>query len=203
MRLDHTIATRFAADELAALAAELGLAANEHNAAPADLAATLAARGRAADLLAALSARAPDVAWAALEWPPAALAALHDALDRRLDADGLRDLCLRLGVDPDNLPGETKRARARELVRAMARAGRVGELRVASGEWQVPNSAPPMLRHSPPATRHSSLVARHSSLCLSSLWRLSSSGASGRQATHGGPPLTRHRPPATRHSPWP
>ena len=32
MRLDHTIATRFAADEMAALAAELGLAANEHNA---------------------------------------------------------------------------------------------------------------------------------------------------------------------------
>ena len=162
MRLDHTIATRFAADELAALAAELGLAANEHDAAPADLAATLAARGRAADLLAALSARAPDVAWAALEWPPAALAALHDALDRRLDADGLRDLCLRLGVDPDNLPGETKRARARELVRAMARAGRVGELGVASGEWRVASPEQRTADAAPHATRHSPLATRHS-----------------------------------------
>ena len=191
MRLDHTIATHFAADELATLAAELGLEANERDAAPADLATALAARGRAADLLSALGARAPDVDWAALEWPPVALAALHDALDRRLDADGLRDLCLRLGVDPDNLPGETKRARARELVRAMARVGRIEELgfeggglgvtsrkrqatsderRVTRQERRVSHTAPPVARpasedaDSARATRHSPLVTRRSTL---------------------------------------
>ena len=139
MRLDHTIANHFAADELAALAAELGLDADDQGAAPADLVAALAAQGRAAGLLAALSARSPGVAWGELEWPPAALAAIHDTLDRRLDADGLRDLCLRLGVDPDNLPGETKRARARELVRAMARAGRIGELGIRNYELGIKN----------------------------------------------------------------
>ena len=201
MRLDHTIATRFAADELAALAAELGLAANEHDAAPADLAATLAARGRAADLLAALSARAPDVAWAALEWPPAALAALHDALDRRLDADGLRDLCLRLGVDPDNLPGETKRARARELVRAMARAGRVGELRVASGEWRVASPEQRTADAAPLATRHSPLVTRRSSLVTLLVFALAALLFWRVWATSDAWGAASYPPPATGHAP--
>ena len=152
MTLNHTIAKRFPAADLAGLAAELGLplagdpahddrpaptAAEAPSAAGALLVAA-AGRGRAAELLAALAARAPDVPWASLPWPPAALAALHEALDRRLSREGLRDLCLRLGVDYDSLPGEGKRARARELVLAMSRAGRLADLldesRTAAGD---------------------------------------------------------------------
>ncbi|HMT19850.1 MAG TPA: hypothetical protein PKE20_01160, partial [Promineifilum sp.] len=58
----------------------------------------------------------------------AVLHRLHAALCRRHSLDGLRTLCFRLGVDFDDLPGETKSARARELVLAMDRLGRVGEL---------------------------------------------------------------------------
>ena len=137
MRLDQTIANRFDAAELATLAAEIDVARTSRFAAQpepdgsGDATALLVAavdRGRAAALLAALAARAPDVDWAALPWPPAALAALHNALDRRLALDDLRDLCLRLGVDYDSLPGEGKRARARELVLAMERQSRTAEV---------------------------------------------------------------------------
>ncbi len=139
MRLNETIANHFSAGALAALAEELGqrpAAASAASAAtpasPADVAAALlanaVANGRVAALLEALAGRAPTVDWVALAWPPAALAALHDALDRRLSREDLRDLCLRLGVDYDDLPGEGKRARVRELVLRMARAGRLVEL---------------------------------------------------------------------------
>jgi tetratricopeptide (TPR) repeat protein/uncharacterized protein YraI len=179
MRLNQTIAKHFSAAELTDLAAELGAAGHVRAGAPADARATdllaaLAAAGRAAELPAALAARRPNVAWAALPWPPAALAALHDALDRRLDRDGLRDLCLRLGVDHDNLPGDSKRARVRELVLALERAGRTAELsdelRVTSDERRVEATglAEPVTRPSPLAarfvTRHSSLVTL--ALCL-------------------------------------
>ncbi len=142
MRLNETIANCFSADALAALAGELGhRPAAPPDAPAADQAAALladaAARGRVAVLLAALAARAPDVDWAALPWPPAALAALHDALDGRLGREDLRDLCLRLGVDYDDLPGEGKRARVRELVLHLARTGRLVEL-----ETEV-NAPPP------------------------------------------------------------
>ena len=136
MRLNQTIAYHLSAAELTELAAELGAAGYVRDDAPpdaraADLLAALAATGRAAAVTAALAARRPDVDWAALPWPPAALAALHDALDRRLDRDGLRDLCLRLGIDHDNLPGESKRARVAGPGLARGRARRTADL---SGE---------------------------------------------------------------------
>jgi tetratricopeptide (TPR) repeat protein len=146
MRLNQTIANHFSAAELTDLAAELGVAGTVRDDAPpearaADLLAALAATGHVAALPAALAARRPDVAWAALPWPSAALAALHDALDRRLDRDSLRDLCLRLGVDHDNLPGDSKRARVRELLLALERTGRTAEL---SDEWRVAGGRRPI-----------------------------------------------------------
>lgn len=133
MELNKAIADHFDAEELAALAAELGVELPE----PPDpsverraaaLLGAAGAAGRAADLMAALAARRPAVPWAELAYPPAALNDLHAALTRRLDLDGLRTLCFRLGVDFDSLPGEGKSARARELVLTMARAGRAAEL---------------------------------------------------------------------------
>ena len=173
MRLNQTIANHFSAAELTDLAAELGVASHVRADTPpdaraADLLAALAAAGRVAALPAALTARRPDVDWAALPWPSAALAALHDALDRRLDRDGLRDLCLRLGVDHDNLPGDSKRARVRELLLALERSGRTNELsdelRVTSDELRVTSDELRRTSVSELVTRHSSLVARHSSL---------------------------------------
>ncbi len=163
MRLNQTIANHFSAAQLTELAAELGVAGHVRADAPpdaraADLLAALATAGRAATLPAALAARRPDVDWAVLPWPSAALAALHDALDRRLDRDGLRDLCLRLGVDHDNLPGDSKRARLRELLLALERAGRTAEL---SDELRVTSSERPVTRPSPLTTR---FVTRRSSL---------------------------------------
>ena len=166
MRLNQTIAYHLSAAELTELGAELGAAGYVRDDAPpdaraADLLAALAATGRAAAVTAALAARRPDVDWAALPWPPAALTALHAALDRRLDRDGLRDLCLRLGVDHDNLPGESKRARIRELVLAMERAGRTAEL---SDELRVASDEPKVTSGERRVTSNSARVARRSSL---------------------------------------
>ena len=78
MRLNQTIAYHLSAAELTELGAELGAAGYVRDDAPpdaraADLLAALAATGRAAAVTAALAARRPDVDWAALPWPPAAL----------------------------------------------------------------------------------------------------------------------------------
>lgn len=134
MRLDEAIVACCDAAEVAALAAELGLdrpAAQGEQIPQVRAAALLEATGRAgraADLTEALAAAHSAVDWAALPWPPAALAPLHADLCRRHTLDSLRTLCFRLGLDYDELPGETKSGRARELVLAMNRAGRVMEL---------------------------------------------------------------------------
>jgi len=136
MELNKAIADHFDADELATLAAELGVELPEPpdpREQPAErraaaLLGAAGAAGRATDLMAALVARRPAVPWAELPYPAAALNDLHAALVRRLDLDGLRTLCFQLGVDFDSLPGEGKSARARELVLTMARAGRLAEL---------------------------------------------------------------------------
>lgn len=141
MKLDEAIVTNFDAAERAVLAAGLGVS---WDALPGDAPAARAAAlvealgrdGRAADLLAALALARPAVAWAELPWPAATLRRLHALLCRRHSLDSLRTLCFRLGLDFDDLPGETKSARARELVLAMDRQGRVGELWAASGKRQ-------------------------------------------------------------------
>ena len=53
---------------------------------------------------------------------------LHEQIDRTHNDDNLRDLCLALNVDYDNLGGQGKSAKARELVLLMVRTGRFAEL---------------------------------------------------------------------------
>ncbi|MBP6786351.1 MAG: SH3 domain-containing protein [Candidatus Promineofilum sp.] len=135
MRLDEAIVAYCDPAEVAALDAHFGgrrpTVGPDEQVPEARAAAVLEAAGRAgraADLTAALAAAHPAVAWATLPWPPAALAPLHADLCRRHTLDSLRTLCFRLGLDYDELPGETKSGRARELLLAMNRAGRTMEL---------------------------------------------------------------------------
>ena len=133
MKLDEAIVVHFDETARAALAAGLGL---EWAALPGDtpaasavaLVEAAARAGQAPALLAALAAARPAVPWAELPYPAATLARLHATLCRRHSLDSLRTLCFRLGLDFDDLPGETKAGRARELILALERQGRVAEL---------------------------------------------------------------------------
>jgi hypothetical protein len=53
---------------------------------------------------------------------------LHKFIDKRFNLEELRDLCFGLQVDYENLGGEGKSGRARELVAHMQRRGRLSEL---------------------------------------------------------------------------
>ena len=67
----------------------------------------------------------------AADAPPAApetLTALRDLLVRHFNLEELRTLCADVGVDYDNLGGEGKEARARELVKYLNRRGRLPQL---------------------------------------------------------------------------
>jgi formylglycine-generating enzyme required for sulfatase activity len=75
--------------------------------------------------------------------------ALHQFLARHYSLDGLKTLCFNLFVDYDNLGGDAKNAKARELILQMERAGRLEELQAALAHEQprafrrdFPNSAP-------------------------------------------------------------
>lgn len=185
MKLDEAIVTNFDAAERAVLAAGLGVS---WDALPGDAPAARAAAlvealgrdGRAADLLAALALARPAVAWAELPWPADTLRRLHAALCRRHSLESLRTLCFRLGLDFDDLPGETKSARARELVLAMDRQGRMGELWVASGKWQgaggrrAGKSNPRPVAGSHWAGDRGRLVGRHLGLIVRDRWRVTS-----------------------------
>jgi hypothetical protein len=87
----------------------------------------LARRGRIPELVQACSERRPDIPWkdalgnARPEQPKASAPAvdrskLHQMLDYCFNENELRDLCLDLGIDYQNLRGESKTARTRELV---------------------------------------------------------------------------------------
>ena len=56
------------------------------------------------------------------------LAHIHDLLDRYFNLEEFRTLCFELGVDEDSLRGEGKSAKMRELVRVLARNGRLPQL---------------------------------------------------------------------------
>lgn len=56
------------------------------------------------------------------------LVRLHENLAHYFSAEDLQTLCFGLNVDFDDLPGEGKRAKARELVMYMERRGRTADL---------------------------------------------------------------------------
>jgi hypothetical protein len=56
------------------------------------------------------------------------LTQLRQVFTTRFDAGELRTLCFDLGVDYDDLPGEGKASRARELVGYLARRDRIADL---------------------------------------------------------------------------
>lgn len=62
---------------------------------------------------------------------PYNLGAWRDLLDAHFSEGDLRDLCFDLGIDYESLPGEGKRARARELVAYADRRARGAELLAA------------------------------------------------------------------------
>lgn len=62
------------------------------------------------------------------EWPRERVVAFRDALLSTFDIDELKDVCFRLDIDYDDLGGETKSAKARELIEFTLRHGRFAEL---------------------------------------------------------------------------
>lgn len=61
---------------------------------------------------------------------------LLDFLSRHYTLDGLKTLCFNLFVDYDNLSGDTKHAKGRELILHLERAGRLGDLEAVLGRQQ-------------------------------------------------------------------
>ncbi|HOU39993.1 MAG TPA: SUMF1/EgtB/PvdO family nonheme iron enzyme [Promineifilum sp.] len=61
---------------------------------------------------------------------------LLDFLSRHYTLDGLKTLCFNLFVDYDNLSGDTKNGKGRELILHLERAGRLGDLEAALGRQQ-------------------------------------------------------------------
>lgn len=147
MRVDDAIVAYLEPPQRAALAAELGLdwaalPGEGDSRRAAALVTAAIRRGQWAALSAALAALSPAVAWADLPTPLSTLHALHTDLCRRLSLDGLRTLCFQLGIDFDDLPGDSKAGRARELVLWLERAGRVGELSWAATRRVTPKAGP-------------------------------------------------------------
>ena len=70
----------------------------------------------------------------------AVLIQLHQLLGQRFDEEELRDLCFDLGVDYDDLRGEGKASKARELVSHLDRRGRLADL-ASAGKQMRPDIA--------------------------------------------------------------
>ena len=69
---------------------------------------------------------------------------LHQILSGFFDEDELQTLCFYLGMDYENLRGETKAGKARELIRRLTNRGRVAEL-IEVGKQLRPNISWPHL----------------------------------------------------------
>jgi len=75
--------------------------------------------------------------------------ALLDFLTRHYTLDGLKTLCFNLFIDYDNLSGDTKNAKGRELILHLERAGRLDDLEAVVGREQ-PRAFEREFRRPPP-----------------------------------------------------
>ena len=75
----------------------------------------------------ALEERAPDREY---------LIRLRQTLTGRFDVGELRTLCFDLGLDYDDLPGEGRASKARELIRYLERRGRIPDLVTVGGQMR-------------------------------------------------------------------
>jgi formylglycine-generating enzyme required for sulfatase activity len=78
--------------------------------------------------------------------------ALLHFLVQHYTLDGLKTLCFNLFVDYENLSGDTKNAKARELILQLERAGRLSDLEAAVGRQQ-PRAYQREFAKAPPAPR--------------------------------------------------
>ncbi len=74
---------------------------------------------------------------------------LLDFLTRHYTLDGLKTLCFNLFIDYDNLSGDTKNAKGRELILHLERAGRLDDLEAVVGREQ-PRAFEREFRRPPP-----------------------------------------------------
>ena len=70
------------------------------------------------------------------------LSRLRQTLTGRFDVGELRTLCFDLGVDYDDLPGQGKASKARELIRYLERRGRIPDLVTVGGQMRPDVSWP-------------------------------------------------------------
>ena len=73
---------------------------------------------------------------------PAKLVQLHQRILKHFDEDELRTLCFDLGVNYDDLPGEARTGKARELVAFLDRRERLAELEARLTELEQASAAP-------------------------------------------------------------
>jgi DNA-binding response OmpR family regulator len=108
-----------------------------------------------ARVMATLRDRIPEHSEGKIESQREHLIRLHEILAKYFDIEELRTLCFRLGLDYDDLRGEGKQGKARELVVLLDRRGHIAQL-VACGNqlrpdllWDVNKAATPPPTSSP------------------------------------------------------
>ena len=84
------------------------------------------------------------------------LAEIQRLLVRHFDAEDLRTLCFKLGVDYDSLPAQGKENKARELALHLERRNRLDELQIA-----VAIERPDIAWPQPPASAPSSNLSKN------------------------------------------
>ncbi len=79
------------------------------------------------------------------------LVQLYQDLSARFSLEEVRSICFALGVDYDDLPGEGKAAKARELVAYLERRGRTAELAAEMARLRPSAVTPPSAETADPS----------------------------------------------------
>ncbi len=87
------------------------------------------------------------------QWDPTSL---RQAMTERMSLDEIESLCFDLGIDPDNLGGDNKAGKIRELIQYMQRRGRLNDL-IAQLAKERPDITPGDVSGTPPARQGGSV----------------------------------------------